>query len=156
MLATLLNDWQVSGIVLLQSGNPFSVFAGVDLNQDGVNNDRPDLLQTGLLGSVFDNPDRAIPREAFNGALPPNTFRVGTLGRNTFRRDGVRNFDFALVKRFPLTERRQLEFRSEFFNLFNRPQFDAPVNSLASGSFGRIQSQLNNPRFVRFALKFHF
>lgn len=156
VLGTVLNDWQVSGIVLLQSGNPFSVFAGVDLNQDGVNNDRPDLLQTSLLGSVFDDPNSPIPREAFNGALPANTFRVGTLGRNTFRRDGVRNFDFALVKRFPVAERRQLEFRSEFFNVFNRPQFDAPVNSVASGSFGRIQSQLNNPRFVRFALKFHF
>jgi hypothetical protein len=156
-LGPVIGDWQVSGVILLQSGNPFSVFAGADLNQDGVNNDRPDLLQTGLLGKVYSDPNQAIPRSAFYGALSTaGGFRVGTLGRNTFRRDGIRSVDLALVKNFRVTERQRLEFRGEFFNLFNRPQFDAPVNTLSSASFGSIQSQLNNPRFVRFALKYHF
>ncbi len=156
-IGALLNDWQVSAIILLQTGNPFTVVAGVDLNQDGVNNDRPDLAQPALLGNnVFDSPNKVIPRAAFDNSLPAGAFRIGTLGRNTFRRDAVHNVDFALVKRFRFTERHQLEFRSEFFNLFNHPRFDVPVVILTSSSFGQIMAQDNNPRFVRFALKYHF
>jgi hypothetical protein len=155
-LGLLLNDWQVSGITFWQTGNPFTVFAGVDLNQDGVNNDRPDLVQPQLLRRTYADPNERLPREAFNNTLPTGTYRVGTLGCNTFRRSGVRNFDLALVKRFKATEQQRLEFRSEFFNIFNRPQFDPPVGNLSSSVFGQIQSQSNNPRFVRFALKYHF
>ena len=152
-----MNNWQMSALAFLQTGNPFTVFAGIDLNGDGINNDRPDLADAGILGhGVFNNPNSPMPRSAFNGAVQPR--RIGNLGRNTFRRDGIVSTDFALVKRFPipLHERMELEFRCEFFNLFNTPRFGPPVSTLTSSSFGQVQSQENDPRRIRFVLKLSF
>jgi len=82
--------------------------------------------------------------------------------------------DFALGKLFPLAESRNFEFRAEFFNLFNHPNFANPISNLNaliasggsidqttgrvlnSGNFGRIISASNNPRIIQFALRFHF
>lgn len=150
-----INGFKISGIVYIQSGNPFTVIAGADLNKDGVNNDRPDLVDPTLLLHTYNDPNVIMPRTAFNGALTTAP-RIGTLGRDTFRRDGVRNLDLALSKQFALTERFRIDFRSEMFNAFNHPQFDQPVNTLSSGSFGQITTQANNPRNVRFSLKLIF
>lgn len=150
-----INGFQISGIVLLQSGNPFLVVAGADLNRDGVNNDRPDLVDPGLPVRTYDNPNVIIPRTAFNGAVTTAP-RVGTLGRNVFRRDSVKNLDLAASKGFDLSERYRIEFRAEIFNVFNRTQFDQPNGVLSSGTFGQITAQANRPRNIRFSLKFFF
>src|SRR5262249_50322255 len=68
----------------------------------------------------------------------------------------INNFDFALFKRTKLTERIGLEFRSEFFNLFNRVQFGFPGQALGNPQFGIVSSQLNNPRLAQFALRLIF
>jgi hypothetical protein len=150
----LLNGWNASTIVLVQSGIPFSVFAGADLNQDGLNNDRPDILNPAILGSHYDNPSEIIPKSAFSGATTP--IRIGNLGRNTFRQDGVGNVDLSFSKQFPLREKAKAEFRGEFFNLFNHPQFGTPVTTLTSATFGQIQSQQNAPRQIRLGLRVRF
>jgi hypothetical protein len=150
----LLNGWNASAIVLVQTGIPFSVFAGADLNQDGLNNDRPDLLNPAILGSAYNNPSEVIPKSAFSGATTP--IRTGNLGRNTFRQDPVRNIDLSFAKQFAVRERARLEFRSEFFNLFNHPQFGTPVTTLTSATFGQIQSQQNAPRQIRLGLRLRF
>jgi len=74
------------------------------------------------------------------------------------RQDGVINFDFAIFKRtyFGPSENMNLEFRTEFFNLFNRPQFAAPGTAFGAGNFGVVSSLLNNPRLIQFGLKFAF
>ena|SRR6516225_897482 len=77
----------------------------------------------------------------------------------SLRSDGINNFDFALFKKTAITERAGIEFRFEFFNLFNHPQFGFPGTNFVSGSsngFGTVTSQLNNPRLIQFALKFQF
>ena len=150
-----LNGFQLSGIVLIQSGNPFLVVAGADLNRDGLNNDRPDLVDPTLLVRTYNDPNVVIPRAAFNGALSA-TPRVGDLGRNVFRRDGIKNLDVAISKQFKMTERYRLDLRAEMFNAFNRPQFDQPNGTHSSGAYGTITSQANTPRKIRFALKFLF
>lgn len=150
-----LNGFQLSGIVLLQSGNPFLIIAGADLNRDGVNNDRPDLVDPSIPLKIYNDPNVVIPKAAFNGALT-TAARVGTLGRNVFRRDGVKNLDLAIAKRFTLTERFKFEFRGELFNTFNRTQFDQPNGTLSSATFGQITAQANSPRNIRFALRFFF
>ena len=79
------------------------------------------------------------------------------------------NVDFSIIKRFPLGEAKSVEFRAEFFNLFNHVNLDAPVGNLSAatvdqntgqiidpGDFGRITSTSNNPRLVQFALKLNF
>jgi hypothetical protein len=151
----LLNDWRVAAILFLQSGNPFPVIAGADLNQDGVNNDRPDLVDASLLQGVYADPDVLIPRAAFNGALTTAP-RIGNFGRNVLRRDAVNEVSLSLVKRFSFSERYSMEFRSEFFNVFNKPRFNPPVFTVAAGNFGQITSQANSPRNVRFGLTFNF
>lgn len=150
----LLNGWNASTIVLAQTGIPFTVFAGADLNQDGLNNDRPDILNPNILGTSYNNPSQVIPASAFNGAATP--VRNGDLGRNTFRQDGVTNVDLSFSKLFPVRHEAKLEFRGQFFNLFNHPQFGAPTNTLTSPSFGKILSQQNSPRQVELGLRLRF
>ncbi len=150
----LLNGWNASTIVIVQSGIPFSVFAGADLNQDGVNNDRPDLVNPSALSTSYDNPSHVIPKSAFNGTATP--IRIGNLGRNTFRQDGIANVDLSFSKQFSVTERAKLEFRSEFFNLFNHTRFGTPVNTLTSATFGQILTQDNSPRQIRIGLRLRF
>ena len=99
---------------------------------------------------------------------------IGNVGRNCLRGPRQVNVDFALGKLFPLAESRNFEFRVEFFNLFNHPNFANPISNLNAliasggsidpttgrvlnpGNFGRIISTSNNPRILQFALKFNF
>jgi hypothetical protein len=131
------------------------VTAGADLNQDGLNNDRPDLVNPALLENlVYGHPDVVVPRAAFNGALTP--VRIGTFGRNVLRRGGINNLDLSIAKQFRMTERIRLDFRTEFFNFTNTPRFGTPVSSMAVSTFGQIQSQENSPRYIRLGLKLGF
>jgi hypothetical protein len=88
----------------------------------------------------------------------PYTFGNESRTDPTLRQDGVINFDFAIFKRtyFGPSENMNLEFRTEFFNLFNRPQFAAPGTAFGAGNFGVVSSLLNNPRLIQFGLKFAF
>ena len=90
----------------------------------------------------------------------PDDFVFGNEPRvdSSLRQQGIVNFDFAIFKRttFGPAERMGLEFRTEFFNLFNHPQFAAPQTFLQSASFGVVNNTVNNPRLVQFAMKFVF
>ncbi len=99
---------------------------------------------------------------------------IGNVGRNCLRGPRQVNVDFSVAKLFPLAESRNFEFRAEFFNLFNHPNFANPISNLNAlfasggsidpttgqvlnpGNFGRIISTSNNPRILQFALKFTF
>jgi hypothetical protein len=97
----------------------------------------------------------------------------GNVGRNVLRGPGQNNVDFSLIKRFPFGESKNIEFRAEFFNLFNHVNFANPISNLNAvpsasinqntgqitgdpGDFGRIKATSNNPRLIQFALKFTF
>jgi hypothetical protein len=99
---------------------------------------------------------------------------IGNVGRNCLRGPRQVNLDFSLAKLFTVAESRSLEFRAEFFNVFNHPNFANPISNLNAlfasggninsmtgqvltpGNFGRIISTSNNPRIIQFALKFNF
>jgi hypothetical protein len=99
---------------------------------------------------------------------------TGNVGRNILRGPRQNNVDFSLIKRFRLAESRNIEFRTEFFNLFNHVNYANPISDLNAvlssggsvdantgaiinpGAFGRIISTSNNPRLIQFALKFNF
>lgn len=83
------------------------------------------------------------------------TGRFGSLGRNVFHGPGKINFDVTLMKRTKIGENKILEFRSEFFNIFNHANFGNPNGSIGSVNFGRITTT-DDPRLVQFGLKFHF
>jgi hypothetical protein len=81
----------------------------------------------------------------------------GNVGRNLLRGPGQNNVDFSIFKRFPIGETKNIEFRTEFFNLFNHVNLANPLSDFNAGSsFGRITAASNNPRIIQFALKFNY
>ena len=81
----------------------------------------------------------------------------GNLGRNTFRGPGIADTDFSVFKKIPLgsNEARYLQFRAEFFNIFNHTNLYQPVQNLGSSKFG-LSDQASDPREIQFALKLYF
>ena len=155
---TLLTGWQTSGIVTLQSGRPFTVALIRELDNSGTGfsalgfgaNDRPNLVGNPSLSNP--SPERWFNTAAF-GFPPPGTF--GNAGRNIVVGPGYQNVNASLIKNTALTERFNLQFRAEAFNLFNHPNFDLPDNFLGSPSFGQITSA-RDPRHIQFGLKLLF
>jgi hypothetical protein len=85
----------------------------------------------------------------------PAAFTFGSASRldPKVRGHGIGNWDFALFKTTPLTERVGLQFRTEVFNVANRVQFGNPALAIGNPTFGVISSQSNNPRLIQFALR---
>ena len=80
----------------------------------------------------------------------------GNLGRNTFRTNPWANADFSLIKDTKITERSTLQFRGEFFNIFNLHAFGIPGEVLGSPSFGSSTSTVFAERQIQFALRLSF
>ena len=83
---------------------------------------------------------------------------MGNTGRNVLRGPGQRNLDFSVIKHFAITEKRNIEWRSEFFNIFNITNFVNPGNNISTANtFGVISGKSGNkPRIIQFALKLNF
>jgi hypothetical protein len=148
----VFGGWEISGVTTIQTGTPFTVFNNsADFSGFNQLNDRPDVVGTGPLHINNSNPDVTfdpgyfgcvtVPKvDCSKGGLgAPPTGRVGTSGRNQYYGPGLRNYNFALAKVFPLgTERVRLRFRTDFFNLFNHTNFANPTGNESSSSFGKI------------------
>ena len=153
----ILGGWQTNGILTFQSGNPIDIQSGVTTLTGTNSNTRPDV--TGDPNDFHHDPAKWFNTSVFN-----NNFlgRFGNAGRNFVIGPGTADFDFALLKRFPLfSENRYLQFRSEFFNIANHPNFDNPNNLVTSPSFGRVTSAgASDPRLssrqIQFALRLVF
>lgn len=161
----LINGWQVSNIVSWRSGFPYSIFSNVDNSLSGVGSDRADYIG----GLAILDPDRShgqLVQQYFNtAAFVPNAIGTfGNSGKNILRGPRFFQMDLAVLKNFSITERTSLQFRSEFFNVFNNVNFANPNNYLGTTGFGQITSVLNNdtpgspgqPRIIQFALKLLF
>jgi hypothetical protein len=159
----LVGGWGVDGVTIFQSGFPL-VFSNSDPNYATLfgAGSRPNFI-AGCSKSAPAG-GRARLNEWFNTACfaAPADFTFGNEPRTdpTVRGDGVKNFDFSVFKRtkFGPDEKLGLEFRTEFFNLFNRTQFAPPNTSLGSATFGQVTSTYpgTNPRLIQFGLKFLF
>lgn len=135
----ILNGWQVSAIVTLQSGLPFSVTSGSDTNLDGNNNDRAMLI-----GNPFLDPNRPRSQTTaawFNIAAfgKPGAGVDGNTARNLMDRPGSKNVDGGLFRNFKMTERLTLQLRGEFTNAFNIVNLSGPTANLTSNQFGQIR-----------------
>ena len=159
----LLAGWSVSGVGTLQSGLPFSVIdtrAGTIFGANGYGQlstiANPESFELSgrtqdRLNMYFDTAKFTVPPQIGNGT------GFGNAPRNFLRGPGQFNFDVALVKRFSLAAARDLEFRSEFFNIFNKPQFGLPGNAASTPStFGVISTTVVSPRIVQLALRYRF
>ncbi len=136
----LLEGWQLNGIVSLNTGNPYKLNTSSsgnlrDYDEDGeAQTPTPDLAP-----GANNNPVRADGRDP-DQYYDPTAFTLGppgmygTLGRNTLIGPGVSTFDFSLFKNTDIAEEVMLQFRAEFFNIFNRTNFGAPSRSVFSGA----------------------
>ncbi len=134
----LLGGWQWSGITLIQSGSPFSVFnSGVTATGDnaGVSNtfatagSYPDLIgdpHKGVSSSPLAGPQPGFGPLLFNPGVfvQPTGLTFGDAGRNILRNPWRTNFDMALIKHFIVTENTYFEFRAEAFNVFNHVEYN--------------------------------
>jgi hypothetical protein len=164
----ILGGWQLAGVLIAQTGTPFTVFcsqpfnpvkdasgrivgnSGCDYNADGTNNDRPNAPAFGDSKSGLSNDDY------LNGIFNASDFPApalgqrGNLGRNTFRGPRYFNVDMSLIKTFRIpwftgsgpSRQADLQFRIEAFNLFNTLNLTNPVSDMASPLFGKSVSAL--------------
>ena len=156
LLQHLLGNWELSSILTLQGGRPFSVLSGRDNSFAGIGRDYADLTGNPYLDSGRSRSERIAAY--FNaGAYAPNAIGTfGTAPRNHLIGPGLATLDAAIVKTIPIRERYRIQFRSEFFNTFNRPNFGNPFanqNNLAR--LGRLETA-GDPRIIQLALKFQF
>src|SRR5206468_1801029 len=107
----VLSGWQANGLFRMQSGNPFDVLAGSDVNLDGNANDRPNL--TGKPWLDTSRPRDQVIAKYFNAAAfqLPSAGSVGTAGRNLIYGPGLYYWDASFFKNFALSERHNLQFR---------------------------------------------
>jgi len=170
----LTAGWELLSISTISSGSPFTVYSGIQQTGYGtMGADRPDPLTKPELSTAHSVTRRREdyfgrgPNNASFFSIPiglpggsgPNSGRFGTLGRNTFRGPAYYDFDYALIKTTPIghrasgLERADLQFRSEFFNLFNIVNMGLPANTIKGSGFGVISKTAGTSRQIQFSLK---
>jgi hypothetical protein len=186
-MGALFGGWEVAGITSLSSGSPYSIRTGSDTdgNRDGGRSDRPDLV-----AGFSNNPTSGSSPGCVSGSTTidpspigrdvdswnkttrwhdPCAFAVGSLGlygnlgRSTLTGPNRINFDFSVHKTFLTSENTSLQFRAEFFNIFNRNNLGLPENQGFDGtdiepSAGTILpgATVTRPREIQFGLRFEF
>jgi len=156
VLNGIFGGWYVGGIYTLASGFPFSPLLGFDPSNTGSQGlVRPDQLRDGNLSSGKRSPNEWFDIDAFE---IPSTFKFGNAGRNTLIGPGQNVFDGSVRKQFAITESQRLEFRAEFFNTFNHPNFSQPDNFIDDGPgvAGTITSVAIPQRQIQLGLKYSF
>jgi hypothetical protein len=149
----LVNDWQIAGIITLQTGTPFSLLTNANAFTQARANQVAGC-NPNIGGDVHARLGEYFETTCFTAASGVGNF--GNTGRNILRGPDQRNVDFSVIKFFPVTEAARFEFRTEFFNLFNNVSFANPVNVRASANFGQIVRTSTGPRVVQFAFKFNW
>lgn len=165
-----LGGWQFNGIVTLQTGTPFNVTA----NNDGlVDSNNP--VYANCIGDPYAGATRNPKLYTTTGFIinpaafsQPGPGQFGTCAPYQFYGPGIQTWDLSLFKEFRFTDRYSLQFRTEFFNAFNHPNFANPSANIGSpGSFGKVNNTLapilgtdsggpGDPREIQFALKLYF
>ncbi len=153
LIDALAGGWELQTITSLQSGSPRTVVANIgDSNSDGEN--RPDAVVGVPVKGSPEGPNNWLNPAAFQNAVP-GTF--GNAGRNTIPTQGVTQVDFSLFKVFNLRERAKLQFRGEFYNLINHPNYQVWSLDTTWGlsSFGEYSAAMP-AREIQLALKLIF
>ncbi len=155
LVRQILGGWETNGIVTLVSGSWMTIGSGVDNSRSAVNLDRADLVGDPFLDTS--RPRGELVQRYFNtSAFTVNALGTfGNSGRNIIRGPGDATVDAGISKNFIIREGMRLQFRSEFFNFFNRVNLGNPNTNASAAQFGRITGA-GSPRVIQFALKFMF
>ena len=167
--ARVLNDWDVSGIATMQSGDYLTATYSNTNNAYGISEDRPDRVASctpGMLvngGSVSSKVNNYLNKGCFTTPRVIGSDGIatdfGNAGVGTIRGSGQFNIDLSLAKRIPLavlSDTSVLQFRADLFNSLNHPIFGDPVLEYSNASFGTVTSTVANPRVAQFALRLEF
>jgi hypothetical protein len=152
----VIGGWQWTGVMQFQTGRPYTVDSGRDNSLDGISNDRAKLT-----GQPFEPPSGSDATVSFNpAAFVVNDLGTwGNVGRGAYYGPSLHTWDMGLFKNFRFTNDMNVQFRAEFFNVFNQVNFDLPNRNVSGGNFGRItrtDPSFGDPRIVQFGLKFVF
>jgi hypothetical protein len=160
----ILGGWEAGGIFTVASGTPFTVLVGGDDLGQG-NTDAytyPDKSTAAGCSNPV-NPSNASDYVKISCFSVPNPInRLGTSGRNSVIGPGLINVDFSLFKNFAIREALKGQFRAEFFNVLNHPNFQSPndnraifnANGTVSSTAGVVTLMNTDPREIQFGLKF--
>ncbi|HEV2690709.1 MAG TPA: carboxypeptidase regulatory-like domain-containing protein, partial [Bryobacteraceae bacterium] len=145
----ITKDWSLSPIISAYSGQPFTpTDGGVDISATAVGSDRPNRV---IGGDIYPHTQSSwFNQQAFQKQLP-GTF--GNAGRDSLVAPGSFNWDMALSREFHFKERYRFDLRADFFNVLNHGNWNAPANSINSGTFGQITT-FSSPRIIQMAMKF--
>ncbi|HEY1578321.1 MAG TPA: TonB-dependent receptor [Terracidiphilus sp.] len=174
VMSRIIGNWEISSVAVAQSGTPITI---LDDNAGSVYGNFPFESRAQLSGTAKPTTSGSISSRALNGYLNPAAFAPAPEAPNgtgpfdtDFGNSSVglvrgpiqRDIDMAVERVIPLSEGKNLVFRTESFNLTNTSNFNNPVSNLTAGPafgalpFGLITSTSNNPRLIQFALKFQF
>lgn len=156
VLGRLFGGWTASGFQTVQSGAPVTPTSGqntaLDGNICGGSSIHPD--QVGEIEREHSSRADMVANFFNRGAFAlPAIGRYGTAGRNIFSGPAIVSTDLAVLKNFRIVEQQALQFRAEFFNLFNNVNFNNPVANLSSATYGRITGAQAG-RAIQFGLKY--
>lgn len=151
VLGRFAGGWELGAILSFFSGGPLGIGSAVNNTFSQGGGQRPNW--NGVSGKL-DNPtpDRWFDTSVFSAA-PAYTFGNAPRTFGGSRYDGANSLDLSLIKNTTLKEKLRLQFRAEFFNLTNTPQFGPPNTVFGSPQFGIVAAQANQPRIIQFALK---
>ncbi len=146
----LAGGWQVTGIATFRSGQPYTAVMSTDVSNTADGSTWPNQIG---------NPNSVTNRSIYNyinsaAFVSPAPYTFGNEGRNTIIGPGVNNWDLSVFKAFHVDEKRELQFRAEFFNAFNHPQFQLPGSTFGTAQFGQISALAHDPRDIQMSLKF--
>jgi Carboxypeptidase regulatory-like domain/TonB dependent receptor-like, beta-barrel len=157
LVNALAGGWEFSGIITFHSGNPFTIYSPDDYSNSGSASPQPDRTCNGAGPKTVEEWfNTSCFTTAYLGlALANGAPRFGNSGRNILFGPGLNQWDVSLIKRNKISERFSLEFRAEFFNLFNHPHFGNPASTTDTGDFGLVEGA-GSPRDIQFGLKLNF
>jgi hypothetical protein len=166
---TLFGGWETAAVLTIQSGTALTIAYTNANNVFGISEDRAQLSgectngQLATAGSVGSKLNNYFDRSCFTTPLVIGADGIGTAfgnsGTGIVDGPGQANVDLALSKIFGINwprERSNLQFRAEFFNALNHPQFANPDTNFSSPTFGVISNTAVNPRVIQLALRFSF
>jgi hypothetical protein len=164
LVNAFVGGWDATGIVTVRSGIPFTPIINGDVANTGVSSQRPQVtgnpVYVGQPSCWFyvaaNSACTALDPTGTSAFATPANYTYGNGGRNILRANGIKQFDFSLLKTIQIDELRRFQLRAEVFNILNHPTFAAPSAAINSSSGGQVSTTLNAARIIQLGIKFVF
>ncbi len=154
-LRAIAGGWQISPIITIHSGMPFTITSGRDNSLTGVGNDTADQVGPWQVSGGRSKAQQIAGYFNTSAFVENRIGTFGNVGENSLYGPDFWNVDLSVQKSFALGEKRQLQFRTSFYNMFNHANLDNPVSTVNSPDFGQITNS-STPRVIEFGVHILF